>query len=109
MCLVAGLTGPPLVGESAKATLRRPPKTMREAMPRLAWLGMPIAPGARTRLLLWCENGCGEEEVLGVLDPLRNACPCCALCLLTTTQRSKRERARRDMQHMALHGYWVSP
>mgnify|MGYP001347140636 CR=1 FL=1 len=43
--------------------------TMREAMPRLAWLGMPIAPGARTRLLLWCKNGCGEVEVLGVLDP----------------------------------------
>ena len=79
MCLVAGLAGPTPVGESAKATLRRPPRMMRDAMPRLAWLDMPKAPGARARLLLWCKNGCGGEEVLGVLDPLRDACPCCNL------------------------------
>ena len=52
---------------------------MRDAMPRLAWLDMPKAPGVRARLLLWCKNGCGGEEVLGVLDPLRDACPCCIL------------------------------
>ena len=69
----------PLAGGSAKATLKRQPMTMRKAMPHLAWLGMPRALGAGPRPRLWCKNGCGGEEVMGVLDPLRYTCPFCSL------------------------------